>query len=129
MQKGYFTPVDPEQYPEFQKRHARAITPSQLGNQTLFIALRDIPQDKEGRLVDVAKVMDAYTKEFQLCDLSCPRYTVFQAPNYQEYLKELQKRGLYLGDIWGFISGSWPTPETTRFGEYDLSDELDAELR
>ena len=129
VQKGYFMPVEPDQYPDFYRRFAPAVTAAQLGNRTRFIALREIPEDDQGRLKDVEQTVDAYTDEFQLCDVSFPRYTVFQAPNYQTYLDQIQKRGLYLGDIWGFIIGSWPSPETTKFGEFELSDELDARLR
>ena len=108
MQKGYFHPVRPEAYPLYSRRHTRAVTREQLGDQIRFVALRGFDTDAAGNLVNISETLDAYTREFPLCDIIWPVYPTLFAPNFAELTAEAEKRGLYMFDFWGYVPGSNP---------------------
>lgn len=120
--KGYFHPVKPEKYPLFAKRHSKAITRGQLGDKVNFVSLRGFETDSEGNLLNIAETIDAYTREFPLCDVIWPVYPTLFAPNFGELVEEAKKRGLFMFDFWGYVPGSQPQGDSI-WGEYTPPEE------
>lgn len=120
--KGYFHPVKPQNYPLFARRNQRAVTREQLGNKVNFVALRGFDTDADGNLIHIAETLDAYTREFPLCDVIWPVYPTLFAPNFKELVDEVMKRGLYMFDFWGYVPGSNPEGDSI-WGEYTPPEE------
>ena len=115
--------VEPEKYPSYMRRNAKAVTRPQLGNQIRFIALRWLDADEKGNLLNITEALDRYTKEFDLGDVTWPLYPNLFADNFNEFAEEAVKRGMYVMDFWGYVPGSNPSVGSI-WGEFQLPEKL-----
>lgn len=104
----YNHPVEPEKYPSYTRRNAKAVTRPQLGNQIRFMALRWFDTDEKGNLLNTTEAFDRYTKEFDLGDMMWPMYPTLFAGNFNEFAEEAARRGMYMMDFGGYVPGSNP---------------------
>ena len=109
--QAYPYPVRPEKHPLYAKRRVKAVTSDQLGGKIRFIALRWFERDETGRIININRTLDLYTKTFKLCDVAWPEYTFLFAPNFKEVVDALAERGLYVFDFWGYVPGSGRTAD------------------
>lgn len=107
--------VEPEAYPEYKKRWARAITTKELGNKIQFTTLRRF-NEVDGRLVDFKDDLDIYTEQFKLGNVIWPFCSTLYAENFKELVDEIKRRGLYLFDFWGYVPGT--NPEKLSWGNF-----------
>ena len=118
----YNHPVEPENYPSYARRNAKAVTRPQFGNQIRFMALRWFDTDEKGNLLNITEAFDRYTKEFDLGDMMWPMYPTLFAPNFKEFAEEAAKRGMYMMDFGGYVPGSNPGPGSI-WGEVQFPEE------
>jgi len=117
-QKIYAYPVKPEKYPDYQERYAKAVTREALNNEIQFTSLRVFSEDNKTKmLTDIKGEIELYTKTFLLGNVLWPVYKTLFAENFGVLVDEVQKRGLYMFDFWGYVPGSQPQ-EDVIWGEY-----------
>lgn len=112
----YLHPVEPQDYPAYKSRFAKAVLREDLDHKIGFTCLRSFTIEN-GRIVDFQRDLDLYTKEFQLGDIIWPVYPTLFAENFCELVDEIAERGLWLYDFWGYVPGSQPDAVTI-WGEY-----------
>lgn len=110
----------PEAYPEFGKRLIRATTRETLENTVQFMSLRDLPHPGDGALLEIEEALDLYTKRFDLGKVFWMRANAVGAPNLEEFLRAVKRRGGYVFDLWGFVPGSYK--KGLDWGEYTVTD-------
>ena len=93
----------PEAYPEFGKRLIRATMRETLENTVQFMSLRDLPHPGDGALLEIEEALDLYTKRFDLGKVFWMRANAVGAPNLEEFLRAVKRRGGYVFDLWGFV--------------------------
>lgn len=119
-QQIYAHPVKPENYPDYKERHAKAVTREALNHEIQFTSLRVFSTDNTTKmLTDFKSEIDLYTKTFRLGNVLWPVYKTLFAENFEELADEVQKRGLYMFDFWGYVPGSQPQ-EDVIWGEYEV---------
>lgn len=121
--QAYPYPVRPEKHPLYAKRRVKAVTSDQLGGKIRFIALRWFERDETGRIININRTLDLYTKTFKLCDVAWPEYTFLFAPNFKEVVDALAERGLYVFDFWGYVPGSGRTADNM-WAEYQPPEDV-----
>lgn len=119
-QQIYAHPVKPENYPDYNERHAKAVTREAMNHEIQFTSLRVFSEDNKTKmLTDIKSEIDLYTKTFRLGNVLWPVYKTLFAENFGELVDEVQKRGLYMFDFWGYVPGSQPQ-EDVIWGEYEV---------
>ncbi len=114
--KIYPHPVNPQDYPAYHIRFAKAVTREDLDNRIGFTTLR-IFTIQDNKLVDFQRDLDIYTLEHELGQIIWPVYPTLFAENFGELVEEIAARGLWLYDFWGYVPGSQPAPGSI-WGEY-----------
>lgn len=118
MRSIYPSFLDPTIYPDYQRRHVKVPTWKTFDNLPQFKILRRF-NEKKGILLDIQEQLDTYVDRFKLGRVVQPHsYTVW-AKNFDELVKEINKRNLYLFDIWSYKPGclrngtlsNWLAPE------------------
>jgi hypothetical protein len=97
----YNYPMNPRQHPDDSRRFVKPPDAGTFGNQIQFMALRSLDGDYK-------KSLDIYTIKYGLGNIIWPSYPFIYRNDLPEIVKELQKRNLYLFDIWGYVPGSGP---------------------
>jgi hypothetical protein len=145
--KVYLPLVDPEKYPEFGERAAKAVTRKALGNQIQFSSLRGFPTtsanvkkigeaadmgsrplpDSEYQLLEIRETINMYVNHFKLGRVLWPVYPTLFAENFSELVDVCAEQNLFLYDFWGYVPGS--NPSTGIWGEYIIPDTADEYMR
>ncbi|MFA6948982.1 MAG: hypothetical protein WCQ72_08365, partial [Eubacteriales bacterium] len=145
--KVYLHLTEPEEYPEFTRRAARAVTRAALGNTIQFTSLRIFPTnssnvkdigeasdtgsrpmpDANYLLREIDETIELYVDYFKLGRVLWPVYPTLFAGNFKELVDKCVEKGLYLYDFWGYVPGS--KPSNGIWGEYGIPEETDACLR
>jgi hypothetical protein len=99
--------LDPREHPDYTRRHVQAPTWDTFGHRTHFATLRGFGIEN-GVLVNYAQKLDEFTQKYDLGDVIWPSYPVIFAKNLGDLADEINRRGLYLFDIWGYTPGSGP---------------------
>ena len=110
--------MQPEDYPEFESRWARATTREALGNTVQFATLRKF-SEKDNKLVDIAEKLDLYTEKVEMGKVIWPFVSTLLADNFEELVAEIKRRGLYLFDFWGYVPGTNPAGQS--WGQYKVA--------
>ncbi|MCX6622959.1 MAG: hypothetical protein NTY38_18210 [Acidobacteria bacterium] len=97
--------MNPREHPDDTRHHVRPPDWSTFGHRTQFTSLRGI-EEKNGRLVNFSQEMERYTRTHELGDVLWLSYPVLFAQNLDELADEINRRQLYLFDIWGYVPGS-----------------------
>lgn len=129
MTRYYPFLLDPTIYPDYTRRHVQPPTWKTFDDMTQFAVLRVFTQ-RNGRLVDIQRDLDVYTRQFKLGRVIWPIcYHVF-AENFADLVAEIKARNLYLYDIWGNVPGASGTGQWPPVLRVDaaLSDHLVEEL-
>lgn len=106
--KVYTEMMDPGKHPDESRRSVHPPRRETFGNRIQFIALRTLDGN------DWKEKLDTFTKTYRLGDIVWPQFKLLFDPLCLEKVAELQRRGLFLFDIWGFVPGSrmdgcdWP---------------------
>ena len=106
--------MDPREHPDYDRRCVKPPSWDTFGNLTQFTALRGFTVDKDV-ITGYTEELDRYTKDFELGKVIWPAYPVVFARNLEDLAREIQDRGLYLFDIWGYVPGSGPGGYWTQF--------------
>lgn len=108
MKRVYPHLMQPQDYPEFTRRWARATTREDLDGRIQFAGLRRFTEEKN-RLVDIAEKLDLYTQgPLEMGKVVWPFCSTLSADNFEELVDEVKRRGLYLFDFWGYVPGTNP---------------------
>jgi len=107
MPRIYVHLLNPREHPDDLRRHTKPPTWETFGNRTQFTSLRGLGVS-EGKLVGFVEEIERYTRTHELGDVLWPSYPIIYADNLDELTREIQERGLYLFDIWGYVPGSGP---------------------
>jgi hypothetical protein len=99
--------LDPREHPDYSRRYVQAPSWDTFGHRTHFATLRGFGI-KNGTLVDYVQKLDDFTRKYELGDVIWPSYPVIFAKNFGDLADEINRRGLYLFDIWGYTPGSGP---------------------
>lgn len=146
--KVYLHLVEPEKYPDFEQRAAKAITRSALNNRIQFSSLRGFPTTDESikvvealadmgaranpsegsSLIEIQETIDMYVKHFKLGKVLWPVYPTLLARNFKQLVDICAEQGLYLYDFWGFVPGSKASAKSI-WGEYKIPEDVDQYLR
>lgn len=147
MKRVYTHLHEPEKYPEYHLRAAKAVTRAALDNRIQFTSLRSfpiddgreevgvqtdtgamaLPEQSKTRLKEIRETIDMYVDHFRLGKVLWPVYPTLFADNLEEMVRICKERGLYLYDFWGFVPGS--NPKTGIWGEYTIPASADACMR
>jgi hypothetical protein len=99
--------IDPREHPDYTRRLVQPPSWETFGGQVHFTALREFAI-KDGRIVGFVEEIEKYTQKYQLGDVLWIRYPILFASNLGDLLDEIQRRKLFLFDIWGYVPGSGP---------------------
>jgi len=99
--------LEPEEHPDYGRRHVRPPTWETFGNRTRFATLRGFEM-KDEQIVNFEKEIEKYTRTHELGDVIWPSYPIVFAKNLDALAEEIKRRDLYLFDIWGYVPGSGP---------------------
>ena len=97
--------MNPREHPDDQRHHVHPPDWSTFGHRTQFTSLRGI-DEKDGRLVNFREEIERYTRTHELGDVLWLSYPVLFGKNLDEVADEINRRNLYLFDIWGYVPGS-----------------------
>jgi hypothetical protein len=99
--------LNPREHPDDARRHVQPPDWSTFGNRTQFTTLRGF-EVVDGRIVKYAEEIEKYTRTHELGDVLWPSYPILFATNLGDLADEINRRGLFLFDIWGYVPGSGP---------------------
>ncbi|MBQ7721252.1 MAG: hypothetical protein IJT56_11765 [Clostridia bacterium] len=145
--KVYLHPTDPEKYPDYGRRAAKAVTRKALGGRIQFTSLRGFPStlpnikdigeaadmgarplpDDGSMLKEIKETIDLYVDHFRLGRVLWPVYPTLFAGNFGELVDICAERGLYMFDFWGYVPGSKPV--TGIWGEYSIPSSADRYMK
>jgi len=106
-QRIYNHLLEPQEHPDYNRRHVRPPTWDTFGNCTRFTSLRGFSVS-DGKIVGYVEEIEKYTRTYELGDVLWPSYPILFAENLSDLLDEIKRRGLFLFDIWGYVPGSGP---------------------
>ncbi|HOW65993.1 MAG TPA: hypothetical protein P5186_14515 [Candidatus Paceibacterota bacterium] len=98
---------DPSEHPDYERRAVRPPTWGTFKNRTQFTCLRgfDVQAD---RITGYEEELEKFTRTHELGDVIWPSYPILFAKNLSDLADAIQRRDLYLFDIWGYVPGSGP---------------------
>jgi hypothetical protein len=99
--------MDPREHPDDSRRAVRPPDWSTFDGVPQFAATRSF-EVKDGRIVNFKAELDKYTVAHDLGRAVWPSYPILFASNLGDLADEINRRGLYLFDIWGYVPGSGP---------------------
>jgi hypothetical protein len=99
--------MDPREHPDDTRRSVRPPDWGTFANRVRFTTLRGF-ETKDGKLVGFREEIEKYTRTFDPGDVIWPSHPVLFAKNLDELADEVNSRGLFLFDIWGYVPGSGP---------------------
>ncbi|MCX5769713.1 MAG: hypothetical protein NTZ09_05510 [Candidatus Hydrogenedentes bacterium] len=97
--------MDSRQHPDYARRHVQPPSWEIFGNATQFVALRGFTVEND-EIKNYVEELDKYTKTFKLGNVVWPSYPIIFAKNLGDLADEIQRRGLFLFDLWGYVPGS-----------------------
>ncbi len=130
MKRVYRHLSEPEQYPAFTRRSAKAVTRKALQGKIQFTSLRGFPTVSDGgrtRLTEIRETIEMYEDHFHLGKVLWPVYPTLLTENFHDLVDICKEKGLYLYDFWGYVPGSHPVKEI--WGEYIIPEDADAYMR
>lgn len=120
--------LDPREHPDYTRRHVQPPSWDTFGNVTQFAALRGFSVEND-QIVGYVEEIEKYTKTYELGNVVWPAYPIVFAKNLGDLAEEIQRRGLFLFDIWGYVPGSGPGGYWTQFHpEPAVFDMLESQL-
>ena len=99
--------LEPREHPDYDRRSVKPPTWETFKNRTQFTCLRGFGQEGD-RLVGFADEIEKFTRTHELGNVIWPSYSTLFATNLCDLADEIQRRDLYLFDIWGYVPGSGP---------------------
>ena len=99
--------LEPREHPDYDRRAVKPPTWETFKNCTQFTCLRGFGQEGD-RLVGFADEIEKFTRTYALGDVIWPSYSTLFATNLCDLADEINRRDLYLFDIWGYVPGSGP---------------------
>ena len=144
--KIYLCKINPEEYPEYTRRTAPAVTRDALGGRIQFTSLRGFDwentqeppsagqdaaitkNNNSGKIKDFGQLIDMYVRHFGLGKVLWPVYPTLFAENFDQLVELCVREGLYLYDFWGYVPGSKPSRDSI-WGEYAIPKQADRIMR
>ena len=105
MKRVYPHLLKPQDYPEYSRRWAKATTWETFNNTVQFAALRRFTEE-DNKLIDIDEKLDLYTREIEMGKVVWPFVSTLYADNFEDLVKTVKERGLYLFDFWGYVPGT-----------------------
>ncbi|HUW60175.1 MAG TPA: hypothetical protein VMZ06_04140 [Candidatus Bathyarchaeia archaeon] len=99
--------MDSRQNPDYARRHVKPPSWDTFGNVTQFVTLRGFGVEND-EIKNYVEELDKYTNTFELGNVVWPSYPIIFAKNLGDLADEIQRRGLFLFDLWGYVPGSGP---------------------
>ncbi len=103
----YAQPFDPRENPDYSRHAVQPPTWDTFGDRTQFTCLRGFDV-RDDQIVGYADELEKFTRTWDLGDVIWPSYPVLFAKNLGALADEIQRRHLFLFDIWGYVPGSGP---------------------
>jgi len=97
--------LEPQEHPDYERRHVQPPTWETFGNRTRFTSLRGFAE-KDGKIVNYIEEIEKYGKTHQLGDILWVAYPILFGKNLDEVADEIKRRELFLFDLWGYVPGS-----------------------
>jgi len=123
VHRVYAHRMDPREHPDYDRRPTKPLLWETIGNRVQFTSLRGF-EVQDGRVVDFEKTLDRSTREHDLGNVIWPSYPILFTENLEELSLAIDRRGLFLFDIWGYVPGSGPGGYWQQFkpppGVFDL---------
>jgi hypothetical protein len=107
LHRVYSQLIDPREHPDYNRRAVKPPTWETFQDRTQFTCLRGFAME-EDRIVGYREEIEKYTRTHELGDVIWPSYPILFAKNLDDLAEEIQRRDLYLFDIWGYVPGSGP---------------------
>ncbi len=99
--------LEPREHPDYDRRAVKPPDWETFKNRTQFTGLRGFNVEND-RIVGYAEEIEKFTRTFGLGDIIWPSYPILFAKNLGDLADEIQRRDLYLFDVWGYVPGSGP---------------------
>ncbi|MDQ1255413.1 MAG: hypothetical protein QG656_2, partial [Candidatus Hydrogenedentes bacterium] len=99
--------VEPREHPDDDRRYVKPPSWDKFGGRTQFATLRGFGVT-EGKITGYIEALDQYTQTYRLGNVIWPSYPIVFAENLGDLADEIQRRGLFLFDLWGYVPGSGP---------------------
>lgn len=99
--------LEPAENPDYGRRAVKPPSWELFGRQTQFITLRGF-NVQDDKITNLQQELDNFTVTHDLGRVVWPSYPILFAKNLDALADEIQKRQLYLFDIWGYVPGSGP---------------------
>ena len=99
--------LEPAEHPDYERRAVRPPSWKTFGGVTHFTCLRSF-EVVDDRVVKFVGEIEKYTRTYELGTVIWPSYPILFAKNLGELADEIQRRKLFLFDIWGYVPGSGP---------------------
>ena len=112
--KIYTQLLNPREHPDYERRAVRPPDWETFRNRTQLTSLRSFPIQGD-RIVSYAEELELYTKTHELGDVIWPVYSMLFTKNLGELADEIQRRKLYLFDIWGYVPSAGPDGSGQQF--------------
>ncbi len=106
--------LNPREHPDDTRRHVQPPTWDIFSRRTQFTSLRGF-EVTDGRIVRYAEEIEKHTRTHDLGDVLWPRYPILFASNLGDLADEINRRKLFLFDIWGYVPGSGPGGDWRQF--------------
>lgn len=97
--------LEPREHPDYERRAVKPPDWGTFGNLPQFTALRGFNVEQD-RIVGYAEEIEKFSRTHGLGDVIWPSYPILFATNLADLAGEIQRRGLYLFDVWGYVPGS-----------------------
>lgn len=99
--------LEPQEHPDYDRRAVKPPGWDTFKNRTQFTTLRGFNVQND-QIVGYAEELEKFTRTHDLGDVIWPSYPVLFATNLSAFAEEIQRRNLYLFDVWGYVPGSGP---------------------
>jgi hypothetical protein len=97
----------PRKHPDYTRRHVQPPGWDTFEGRTHLMTLRDF-EIENGLIVRYQERIDKYVVKHELGDVLWISYPILEARNLGDLADEIQRRNLFLFDIWGYVPGSGP---------------------
>jgi hypothetical protein len=97
----------PREHPDYTRRHVQPPGWDTFGDRTHLMALRDFTIEN-GLITGFKERIDKYVVKNELGDVLWIFYSILETRNLGDLADEIQRRNLFLFDLWGYVPGSGP---------------------
>ena len=99
--------LEPQEHPDYNRRHVQPPDWSTFGNRTRFIYQTGF-SIKDDQIVNYVEELEKGTRTYELGDVIKVTYPIIYAKNLGDLADEFKRRNLFLFSLYGYVPGSGP---------------------